>query len=94
MLIVAPLRRVFISLFSPYVWSVALFMHVTCLCDQYINRQCMRSVVSEQVMAGSGHLQTLRLLKFLRNRNSTEGHSNYGAQMAVSNFAMLACYSL
>ncbi|XP_027163442.1 anaphase-promoting complex subunit 1 [Coffea eugenioides] len=36
------------------------------------------------VMAGSGHLQTLRLLKFLRNRNSTEGHSNYGAQMAVS----------
>ncbi|CDP13998.1 unnamed protein product [Coffea canephora] len=46
------------------------------------------------VMAGSGHLQTLRLLKFLRNRNSTEGHSNYGAQMAVSNFAMLECYSL
>ncbi|KAL3521228.1 hypothetical protein ACH5RR_019377 [Cinchona calisaya] len=36
------------------------------------------------VMAGSGHLQTLRFLKFLRNQNFTEGHSNYGTQMADS----------
>ncbi|CAM8913570.1 unnamed protein product [Rhodiola kirilowii] len=36
------------------------------------------------VMAGSGHLQTLKLLKFLRGRNSADGHSNYGTQMAVS----------
>lgn len=36
------------------------------------------------VMAGSGHLQTLRLLKFLRSRNPTDGHANYGSQMTVS----------
>ncbi|XP_010067541.2 anaphase-promoting complex subunit 1 isoform X5 [Eucalyptus grandis] len=36
------------------------------------------------VMAGSGHLQTLRLLKFLRGRNSADGHSNYGTQMTIS----------
>ncbi|KAJ9175912.1 hypothetical protein P3X46_014412 [Hevea brasiliensis] len=36
------------------------------------------------VMAGSGHLQTFRLLRFLRNRNSADGHANYGIQMAVS----------
>lgn len=35
-------------------------------------------------MAGSGHLQTLRLLKFLRSRNFADGHSNFGCQMAVS----------
>ncbi|KAK9168101.1 hypothetical protein Syun_000241 [Stephania yunnanensis] len=34
------------------------------------------------VMAGSGHLQTFRLLRFLRNRNSCEGHASYGIQMA------------
>lgn len=38
----------------------------------------------EQVMAGSGHLQTFRLLRFLRGRNSTDGHASYGIQMAVS----------
>lgn len=38
----------------------------------------------EQVMAGSGNLQTFRLLRFLRSRNSTDGHANYGIQMAVS----------
>lgn len=38
----------------------------------------------EQVMAGSGHLQTFKLLRFLRNRNSADGHVNYGVQMAVS----------
>ncbi|CAA2984556.1 anaphase-promoting complex subunit 1 [Olea europaea subsp. europaea] len=36
------------------------------------------------VMAGSGHLQTFRLLKFLRTRNSADGHANFGTQMAVS----------
>ncbi|KAJ0045529.1 hypothetical protein Pint_06537 [Pistacia integerrima] len=36
------------------------------------------------VMAGSGHLQTFRLLRFLRSRNSADGNANYGIQMAVS----------
>uniref|UniRef100_A0A5B7B7B0 Putative anaphase-promoting complex subunit 1 isoform X2 n=1 Tax=Davidia involucrata TaxID=16924 RepID=A0A5B7B7B0_DAVIN len=36
------------------------------------------------VMAGSGHLQTFRLLRFLRGRSSADGHANYGTQMAVS----------
>ncbi|GKU92135.1 hypothetical protein SLEP1_g5903 [Rubroshorea leprosula] len=35
-------------------------------------------------MAGSGHLQTFRLLRFLRSRNSADGHASYGIQMAVS----------
>lgn len=35
-------------------------------------------------MAGSGHLQTFRLLRFLRSRTSADGHANYGFQMAVS----------
>lgn len=35
-------------------------------------------------MAGSGHLETFRLLRFLRSRSSADGHANYGAQMAVS----------
>lgn len=41
-------------------------------------------VLREQIMAGSGHLQTFRLLRFLRSRNSADGHANYGIQMAVS----------
>ncbi|XAR71918.1 hypothetical protein NMG60_11018372 [Bertholletia excelsa] len=36
------------------------------------------------VMAGSGHLQTFRLLRYLRSRNSGDGNVNYGTQMAVS----------
>ncbi|XP_004308940.1 PREDICTED: anaphase-promoting complex subunit 1-like [Fragaria vesca subsp. vesca] len=36
------------------------------------------------VMAGSGHLQTFKLLRFLRSRNSADGQVNYGVQMAVS----------
>ncbi|KAL5710156.1 Anaphase-promoting complex subunit 1 [Ranunculus cassubicifolius] len=36
------------------------------------------------VMAGSGHLQTFRLLRYLRSRNSTDDHANYGIQMVVS----------
>ncbi|KAF2560548.1 hypothetical protein F2Q70_00014078 [Brassica cretica] len=34
------------------------------------------------VMAGSGDLQIFRLLRFLRSRNSADGHANYGTQMA------------
>lgn len=37
-----------------------------------------------QVMAGSGHLQTFKLLRFLRTRNSADGHVSYGTQLAVS----------
>ncbi|KAG8390120.1 hypothetical protein BUALT_Bualt01G0050500 [Buddleja alternifolia] len=36
------------------------------------------------IMAGSGHLQTFRFLKFLRSRGSVEGHASFGTQMAVS----------
>lgn len=36
------------------------------------------------VMAGSGNLQTFRLLRFLHGRNPTDSQSNYGIQMAVS----------
>jgi len=36
------------------------------------------------VMAGSGNLQTFRLLRYLRGRISAEGQVNYGLQMAVS----------
>eukprot|EP00257_Ricinus_communis_P020956 XP_015580327.1 anaphase-promoting complex subunit 1 [Ricinus communis] len=36
------------------------------------------------VMAGSGHLQTFRLLRFLQSRSSADGHASYGIQMAVS----------
>lgn len=39
-----------------------------------------------QVMAGSGHLQTFKLLRFLRTRNSADGHVSYGTQLAVSVF--------
>lgn len=35
-------------------------------------------------MAGSGHLQTFKLLKYLRGRNSADGHLSFGNQMAVS----------
>lgn len=42
-----------------------------------------------QVMAGSGHLQTFRLLRFLRSRTSADGHTNYGFQMAVCYLSIL-----
>lgn len=35
-------------------------------------------------MAGSGHLQTFKFLKFLRSHNSADGHAGFGTQMAVS----------
>ncbi|KAI0497371.1 hypothetical protein KFK09_020594 [Dendrobium nobile] len=36
------------------------------------------------VMAGSGHLPTFRLLRYLRSRSSVEGHMSYGIQMSIS----------
>ncbi|GMI87289.1 pollen calcium-binding protein 1, EMBRYO DEFECTIVE 2771, anaphase promoting complex 1 [Hibiscus trionum] len=58
--------------------------------SQYVDRGtleiCLHLIVLSLsvVMAGSGHLQTLRLLRFLRNRSSVDGHANYGIQMVVS----------
>ncbi|CAI0443752.1 unnamed protein product [Linum tenue] len=58
--------------------------------SRYVDRStleiCLHLVVLalSVVMAGSGHLQTFRLLKFLRGRSSPDGHTNYGIQMAVS----------
>ncbi|GLT54489.1 hypothetical protein SLA2020_276820 [Shorea laevis] len=58
--------------------------------SQYIDRGtleiCLHLIVLSLsvIMAGSGHLQTFRLLRFLRSRNSADGHANYGIQMAVS----------
>ncbi|XP_073113376.1 anaphase-promoting complex subunit 1 isoform X2 [Elaeis guineensis] len=37
-----------------------------------------------EVMAGSGHLQTFRLLRYLRGRRSADGHIHYGIQIAVN----------
>ncbi|BBN07484.1 anaphase-promoting complex subunit 1 [Marchantia polymorpha subsp. ruderalis] len=36
------------------------------------------------VMAGTGHLQTFRLLRYLRRRNDSDGGINYGNHMAIS----------
>ncbi|KAJ4980944.1 hypothetical protein NE237_031781 [Protea cynaroides] len=58
--------------------------------SQYVDRGtleiCLHLIVLSLsvVMAGSGHLQTFRLLRFLRSRNSADGHASYGIQMAVS----------
>ncbi|GMN41281.1 hypothetical protein TIFTF001_010497 [Ficus carica] len=58
--------------------------------SHYVDRgtleMCLHLIVLSLsvVMAGSGHLQTFRLLRFLRSRNSADGHTNYGVQMAVS----------
>ncbi|XP_042491370.1 anaphase-promoting complex subunit 1 isoform X2 [Macadamia integrifolia] len=58
--------------------------------SQYVDRGtleiCLHLIVLSLsvVMAGSGHLQTFRLLRFLRSRNPADGHASYGIQMAVS----------
>nr|KYP73070.1 Anaphase-promoting complex subunit 1 [Cajanus cajan] len=58
--------------------------------SRYIDRGtleiCLHLIVLSLsvVMAGSGHLQTFRLLRFLRSRNCADGQSSYGIQMAVS----------
>ncbi|KAL1825219.1 hypothetical protein ACET3Z_011997 [Daucus carota] len=57
---------------------------------QYVDRgtleTCLHLIVLSLsvVMAGSGHLQTFKLLRFLRTRNSADGHVSYGTQLAVS----------
>ncbi|XVF84048.1 hypothetical protein PTKIN_Ptkin16aG0543300 [Pterospermum kingtungense] len=64
--------------------------------SQYVDRGtleiCLHFIVLSLsvVMAGSGHLQTFRLLRFLRNRSSVDGHANYGIQMAVRFLPLLA----
>ncbi|KAE8682009.1 Anaphase-promoting complex subunit 1 [Hibiscus syriacus] len=58
--------------------------------SQYVDRStlemCLYLIVLSLsvVMAGSGHLQTFRLLRLLRNRSSVDGYANYGIQMVVS----------
>ncbi|XP_050212163.1 anaphase-promoting complex subunit 1 isoform X2 [Mercurialis annua] len=58
--------------------------------SRYIDRGtleiCLHLIVLSLsvIMAGSGHLQTFRLLRFLWGRCSADGHANYGIQMAVS----------
>ncbi|WVZ98102.1 hypothetical protein U9M48_043581 [Paspalum notatum var. saurae] len=58
--------------------------------QQYVDRGtlelCLHLIVLSLslVMAGSGNLQTFRLLRYLRGRISAEGQVNYGLQMAVS----------
>ncbi|XP_075104821.1 anaphase-promoting complex subunit 1-like isoform X3 [Nicotiana tabacum] len=58
--------------------------------SRYIDRgsleTCLHLIVLSLcvVMAGSGHLQTFKLLKYLRGRNSADGHLSFGNQMAVS----------
>ncbi|GJR84537.1 anaphase-promoting complex subunit 1 isoform X1 [Tanacetum coccineum] len=58
--------------------------------SQYVDRGTLETCLHlialslSVVMAGSGHLQTFKLLKFLRCRNSADGHVNYGTQTAVS----------
>nr|CAB3465535.1 unnamed protein product [Digitaria exilis] len=56
---------------------------------QYVDRGtlelCLHLIVLSLslVMAGSGNLQTFRLLRYLRGRISAEGQVNYGLQMAA-----------
>eukprot|EP00268_Persea_americana_P044215 TRINITY_DN4466_c0_g1_i1.p1 TRINITY_DN4466_c0_g1~~TRINITY_DN4466_c0_g1_i1.p1 ORF type:complete len:1760 (-),score=299.95 TRINITY_DN4466_c0_g1_i1:451-5376(-) len=58
--------------------------------SKYVDRctleTCLHLIVLSLtvVMSGSGHLQTFRLLRFLRNRNSSDGHTSYGIQVAVN----------
>ncbi|CAI9091739.1 OLC1v1026843C1 [Oldenlandia corymbosa var. corymbosa] len=58
--------------------------------SKYVDRgtleTCLHLIVLSLcvVMSGSGNLQILRLLKFLRSRNLNEEQANFGCQMAVS----------
>ncbi|RAL51299.1 hypothetical protein DM860_010801 [Cuscuta australis] len=58
--------------------------------SKYVDRgtleTCLHLIVLSLcvVMAGSGHLQTFKLLKFLRCRNIFDGNSSYGIHMCVS----------
>lgn len=84
MLIVGRWRHVFILLFFLSVWLVAYYKNLTLFLSDSQTRQYLSGILWMQVMAGSGHLQTFRLLKFLRNRHSADGHAYFGTQMAVS----------
>ncbi|XP_031485584.1 anaphase-promoting complex subunit 1 isoform X2 [Nymphaea colorata] len=63
------------------IYPTGLVQHV----DRGTLETCLHIIVLSLsvVMAGSGHLQTFRLLKFLRGR-TVDGQMNYGFQMAVS----------
>ncbi|KAG8067808.1 hypothetical protein GUJ93_ZPchr0005g14946 [Zizania palustris] len=67
---------------APSILPKGLLQHV----DRGTLELCLHLIVLSLsvVMAGSGHLQTFRLLRYLRGRSSTEGQVNYGLQMAVS----------
>ncbi|XP_059654080.1 anaphase-promoting complex subunit 1 isoform X2 [Cornus florida] len=71
-----------VSVTSESTFPKGLSHHV----DRGTLETCLHLIVLSLsvVMAGSGHLQTFRLLRFLRSRNSADGHANYGSQMAVS----------
>lgn len=83
MLIGGHLRCAFILLFFPCLWYVKFVFSILSVFYRW-KIESVANILKEQVMAGSGHLQTFRLLRFLRSRNSVDGHANYGIQMAVS----------
>ncbi|XP_047093985.1 anaphase-promoting complex subunit 1 isoform X1 [Lolium rigidum] len=71
-----------VSVRSPSILPKGLLQYV----DRGTLELCLHLIVLSLslVMAGSGHLQTFRLLRYLRGRSSAEGQVNYGLQMAVS----------
>uniref|UniRef100_A0A0E0L1D6 Anaphase-promoting complex subunit 1 n=1 Tax=Oryza punctata TaxID=4537 RepID=A0A0E0L1D6_ORYPU len=71
-----------VSIQTPSILPKGLLQHV----DRGTLELCLHLIVLSLslVMAGSGHLQTFRLLRYLRGRSSAEGQVNYGLQMAVS----------
>ncbi|KAJ0979367.1 hypothetical protein J5N97_014841 [Dioscorea zingiberensis] len=71
-----------ISLTSGSIFPKGISAHV----DRGTLELCLHLIVLSLsvVMAGSGHLPTFRLLRYLRSRNSAEGHINFGIQMTVS----------
>ena len=72
--------------FTITIISLSSLLNFAVFCSENDNCGLLpgTNVLREQIMAGSGHLQTFRLLRFLRSRNSADGHANYGIQMAVS----------
>lgn len=71
-----------ISVQTPSILPKGLLRYV----DRGTLELCLHLIVLSLslVMAGSGNLQTFRLLRYLRARSSAEGQVNYGLQMAVS----------
>ncbi|KAH7677904.1 Anaphase-promoting complex subunit 1 protein [Dioscorea alata] len=71
-----------LSLISGSAFPKGISAHV----DRGTLEICLHLIVLSLsvVMAGSGHLPTFRLLRYLRSRNSAEGHINFGIQMTVS----------